>query len=126
MRSDREKAERMDGWIGSILGIGVGLSAAFLLAGMIWRWAATGHPEFHYALEGTNLFQFWVSDIRQITAGAFRPRLLVNVGIALLMMTPYLRVLVSLLYFFIVERNWKYTLFTGFVLAVLTYSLFLR
>jgi hypothetical protein len=35
-------------------------------------------------------------------------------------------VLASLLFFAFAEHNWKYTLFTGFVLAVLTYSLFLR
>jgi len=126
MRSDREKAERMDVWIGSILGIGVGLSAALLLAGLIGQWVATGHPELHYQLQGTNLFQFWISDIREVTSRSFHPQLFVNLGIALLMMTPYLRVLASLLYFFIIEHNWKYTLFTGFVLAVLTYSLFLR
>jgi uncharacterized membrane protein len=40
------------------------------------------------------------------------------------MLTPYVRVLASMLYFVLVERNVKYGLFTGFVLAVLTYSLF--
>ena len=31
-----------------------------------------------------------------------------------------------MVFFALVERNWKYTLFTTFVFAVLTYSLFLR
>jgi hypothetical protein len=31
-----------------------------------------------------------------------------------------------MVYFAVAERNIKYTVFTGFVLAVLTYSLFLR
>jgi uncharacterized membrane protein len=55
-----------------------------------------------------------------------RPRVLINMGIAVLMLTPFVRVLASVFYFALVERNWKYTLFTGFVLCVLTYSLFLR
>ena len=42
------------------------------------------------------------------------------------MLTPYVRVLVSILYFAFSERNWKYALFTGFVFSVLTFSLFLR
>jgi len=42
------------------------------------------------------------------------------------MLTPFVRVLTSVFYFAFVERNWKYTLFTGFVLGLLTYSLFLR
>jgi uncharacterized membrane protein len=42
------------------------------------------------------------------------------------MLTPYLRVVASVVYFMAGLRNWKYAVFTGFVLAVLTYSLFLR
>ena len=42
------------------------------------------------------------------------------------MLTPYVRVAASMLYFGIAEHNWKYTLFTLFVFTVLTYSLFLR
>jgi Kef-type K+ transport system membrane component KefB len=44
----------------------------------------------------------------------------------ILMLTPFFRVAASVFYFMIALKNWKYTLFTGFVLAVLTYSLFLR
>ena len=126
MTPHTDKSTGMDMWIGSILSIGVILSAVFLLAGLIWRWVVTGHPELQYTIQGTNLFQFWLNDIHQATVGAFRPRLLVNIGIALLMMTPYLRVIASFAYFLFVERNIKYTVFTGFVLMVLTYSLFLR
>jgi len=73
-----------------------------------------------------NLFEFLVKDIRQVADEDFRPRLLVNLGLAALMLTPYARVLASMLYFAFAEHNWKYTFFTGFVLSVLTYSLFLR
>ena len=116
----------MDAMVGYILLGGVLLSALFIIAGVIWHWVTTGSPELHYTLAGTNLFQFWLSDIRQMTTGAFRPRLLVNVGIALLLITPYVRVAASTIYFAAAERNVKFTIFTGFVLAVLTYSLFLR
>jgi len=67
-----------------------------------------------------------VTDFRQLAAGAWRPRLLVNLGLVVLLLTPYARVLASMLYFALVERNRKYTAFTTFVLLTLTYSLFLR
>jgi len=35
-------------------------------------------------------------------------------------------VLASMVYFLVVLKNWKYTVFTSFVLLVLTGSLFLR
>jgi len=116
----------MDILVGYILQIGVILCAIFLVAGLLWSWLVTGSPGLHYSLTGSNLFQFWLSDIRQLRAGHLQPELLVNIGIALLMMTPYVRVLVSTIYFAFAERNLKYTFFTGFVFAVLTYSLFLR
>ena len=45
---------------------------------------------------------------------------LVSTGIAILPLTPYLRVLVSVVFLAAVEHDSKYTTFTGFVLAVLT------
>jgi len=39
------------------------------------------------------------------------------------MLTPYVRVLASMLCF-AAARNWKYTCFTATVLATLTYALF--
>lgn len=61
-----------------------------------------------------------------MASGALRPRVLINFGLAVLLLTPYVRVAASMLYVAVAERNWKYTAFTGFVFAVLTYSLFLR
>jgi uncharacterized membrane protein len=110
--------------VGYVLLAGVVTSLALVGVGVVWHWAATGDPRLDYALPGTNVVQLLVADAQQLVAGAVRPRLLINVGLAVLMLTPYLRVLASALYFAVVERNAKYTLFTGFVLAVLTVSLF--
>jgi uncharacterized membrane protein len=123
-----EKTARFDMEIlvGYILLGGVLLSMALVVAGLFWRWLATGHVSLDYSIAGMNLFEFILTDFRLAAAHAVRPRLLVNLGIAALMLTPYVRVLASMLYFAFVERNGKYTLFTGFVFSVLTYSLFLQ
>jgi uncharacterized membrane protein len=112
--------------IGSLLLGGVLVSVVLVIAGLAWQWATTGDLGLDYTIKGMNLFQFVLTDMHQLVSEAVRPRLLINLGIAVLMLTPYVRVLVSLLYFAWVEHNWKYTAFTGFVLSVLTYSLFLR
>ena len=112
--------------IGYILLVGVLLSMALLIIGLAWHWATTGHLRLEYPIMGMNLFEFVHISLRQIASGAIHPRLMVNLGIAVVMFTPYVRVLASMLYFALVERNGKYTLFTGFVFSVLTYSLFLR
>lgn len=112
--------------VGYILLGGVALSMVLVVVGLAWHWVSVGELQFEYPLAGMNLFEFVLADVRQLLAGAVRPRVLINTGLVVLMLTPYVRVLVSMLYFACAERNWKYTLFTGFVFGVLTYSLFLR
>jgi uncharacterized membrane protein len=126
MKTRRAVHLAMEILIAYILLVGVLLSTVLLVIGLTWHWAQTGHLRFEYPIMGMNLFEFISLDIRQIAFGPFRPKLIVNLGIAVVMFTPYARVLASMLYFALVDRNQKYTLFTGFVLIALTYSLFLR
>ena len=126
-----EKAQRghhldMESLVGYILLTGVLLSVALLVVGFVWRWMRVGSLRFEHSIVGMNFFEFILSTLQQMSSQAFRPRLFLNMGIAVLMLTPFVRVLASVFYFAFVEHNWKYTLFTGFVLTVLTYSLFLR
>ncbi len=116
----------MDLLVGYILLGGVLVSAALMGGGFVWYWVASGRPQIGDTIAGMDLFQFVMTDLREVMSGALRPRLLINVGLAVLLLTPYVRVATSTLYFAAGERNWKYTLITGFVLTVLTYSLFLR
>lgn len=117
---------RMDTLVGYVLLGGVIASVVLVLAGLFWRWLRTGELGVDYTISGMNLYEFLLAEIRNVAAGAFRPRLLIILGIVTLLLTPYLRVAASLGFFLFVEHNWKYSLLTGFVLAVLTYSLFLR
>jgi uncharacterized membrane protein len=111
--------------VGTILLTGILSSLIIILAAVLWQWATTGQTQFEPLAHKTNLLQFFLIDLRQVAAGPRRPKLLLKIGIALIMLTPYTRVLASLLYFAL-KRNWKYTLFTAVVFIVLSYSLFLR
>jgi uncharacterized membrane protein len=126
--TDRPTARQleMDILVGYILLYGVLLSIVLILGGLFWRWLDTGKLWLDYQISGMNLFQLVVAEFRLVLRGAFRPRMLVSLGIVVLMLTPFLRVLASVVYFLAVLKNWKYTLFTSIVLVVLTYSLFLR
>jgi uncharacterized membrane protein len=77
-------------------------------------------------LHGITIWHFWKATALALLRGGWSPGAFVNGGIAALLLTPYLRVLASLLYFALIERNLKFVFFTGVVLAVLTHSLFLR
>jgi uncharacterized membrane protein len=120
------KQIKMDVLVGTILLAGVLLSMILVVVGMFWKWKHTGSVQVNYPLKGMNLFQLVVQEIHLTVHGDLRPRLFINLGIVVLMLTPYLRVMASVGYFFSVLKNWKYTLFTSIVLIVLTYSLFLR
>ena len=112
--------------VGYVLFCGLVLSMLLIVSGLIWRWALTGHLGFDYSIAGRDLFNFAVNEVRAVTNDGFRPRRLINLGFLCLMLTPYARVLASMAYFAVAARNWKYTVFTGIVSCILTYSLFLR
>lgn len=127
--ADQEESPQeleMDVLVGYILLFGVLLSMAFLVAGLIWRWAETRGVSMDYRLAGMNLFELVTQDAGRMAHGQFRARMMITSGILVLMLTPYFRVVASMLYFLTVLKNWKYTVFTSIVLIVLTYSLFLR
>ncbi len=116
----------METLVGYLLATGVILSMSFIALGLAWHWLVTGTPALSYQVSGMNFFEFVLRDIQQIVYTGFGPRRLVSLGIATLMLTPFVRVLASMLYFAFAAHNWKYSAFTLFVLSVLTYSLFLR
>ncbi len=116
----------MEVLLGTSLLVGVLLSMALILAGLIWNFVATGHLSLDYELAGMNLFQLLAAELGMAWNGQVQPTALINGGIATLMLTPYLRVVLSVFYFMAVLKNWKYTVITSFVLVILTFSLFVR
>jgi len=119
-------SRKMDLLVGYLLLIGVALSLAQIAVGLCWNFLRTGHFWIDYQLGGTNLFEFTLAEFCATAAGNLSPRTLVDGGVAVLMLTPYLRVFASMLYFMFALKNWKYSLFTAIVLGILTFSLFLR
>ncbi|HVH32362.1 MAG TPA: DUF1634 domain-containing protein [bacterium] len=124
--ADQRAEHGMELLVGYILLGGVLTSALLMSAGLVWHWAGSGQTQMDSPLPGMNLAQIFTTFFHQAASGALQPRLLIDLGLGVLLFTPYLRVAASALYFAIAERNVKYTVFTGFVLAVLTYSLFIR
>lgn len=124
--ADQESMNNMDVLVGYILLIGVLVSIGLIIAGTLWNWIIAHSLTSLFTISGENYFSFLVSSLHQLFTGAVRPQLLISLGIATLMFTPYLRVAASVVYFAFVARNVKYTIFTLIVFSILTYSLFLR
>jgi len=109
-----------------VLLVGVGAAMVLVLGGLVWHDLSRGTFELAYVIKPVNFFGFAVESFQDAFRHGYRPRLVVSLGIVILMLTPYVRVLASMIYFAAVERNVKYTIFTLVVLSALSYSLFLR
>jgi uncharacterized membrane protein len=114
----------LEALVGGILVAGLLTSVALIVAGLVWHWARARTLRMDYVLPATDVVSFLLADVHQAAALATGPRRLVNLGIGVLMLTPYLRVVASLLYFVVVARSRTYATITAIVLAILTYSLF--
>jgi uncharacterized membrane protein len=114
----------MEVLLGWVLLVGLVSSVTLIAAGIVWHRIATGRLDLDYVLPATSVAGFILNDIRQAAAMTTGPRRLINLGIAVLMITPYVRVVASVAYFALVARDKRYALFSGIVLVTLTYALF--
>ena len=91
--------------VGSILFRGVVLSSGLLAIGLVWHWITTGRLELEYSLAPTNFSEFFLADVRRLFSNALESRSLVDLGLAVLIVTPYERVFASIVYFALVEPD---------------------
>jgi uncharacterized membrane protein len=110
--------------ISYVLIIGVVTSLIFEIAGIIFFYRAYGSLAISHNsqmfLRGENFFIF----LARLFSGSSMswPIRVITLGIAVLILTPYVRALLSVIYF-AARENVKYLVITLFVLTILTISL---
>ena len=111
-----QKINKAELFVSYALRIGVLLSATVITMGLL-RFFITG--------ESGDIGHFYPTHIRDIIAGAvaFKPFGVIMLGLVLLILTPVLRVGISLLVF-ITEKDWLYVGITAIVFLILISSLF--
>ena len=118
--------EKLDSLISYILIFGVLVSLAVETLGIAGYYSSSGNLNIlfqpSFVMRGTNFFSYVWKLIQELSVGGWSPMQVLSCGIVVLMLTPYLRVVASVLYFGL-TRNPKYLLITLFVLFVLTVSL---
>jgi len=118
--------ENLELTISYILIIGVIASVAMESLGILSYYYTNGdfgivfQPQ--YALRGSDFFSYSATMLQNLILGSWTPFQILALGIIVLMITPYMRVLASVIYFGLV-RNPKYLVITAFVLIILTASL---
>jgi uncharacterized membrane protein len=114
--------KRIEQVIGTLLQVGVLLSAAVVLAGGIWLLVTSGGPSSQYQHFRS------IDPTLRTPAGVIAslrhsdPQSLIQFGLLLLIATPVARVVLSLVAFAL-QRDRVYVVVTLIVLAVLSYSL---
>jgi uncharacterized membrane protein len=109
----------------TILAGGLLLSITLILTGLAWEWIDTRTLNMGPPLIAANLWGFLVSTIAGSVQG-LSPSVLLNVGIAFLLLTPYTLVLASMCFFAVRDHDYRFTAVTAFVATVLTWVLFIR
>jgi uncharacterized membrane protein len=111
--------------IGYILISGVAISLLLEVIGIILYYLSYGRfkilEDQALFIHGKNFFNF-LGELIQGKQIHQKAVLLMTLGIAILMLTPYVRVILSVVHF-LREKNVKYVLITLFVLALLTINL---
>ncbi|MBI3321909.1 MAG: DUF1634 domain-containing protein [Candidatus Omnitrophica bacterium] len=115
----------LEALMSAILRSGTLLSIGLVLVGIALRSAQEGFRGFAEPLRGTNVFQFLRADLRLLHAPERWPVALAHLGVAALMLTPYVRVLATMLYVTCVQRSGKHAILASLVLLTLTYIVFL-
>ncbi len=130
-----EPLTRMELVISHVLRIGVLLSAAIILAGILLFALRqdTGYASLHphqlgqlLAFHQTQGPGYFPTSVPEVLAGtrAGKPYAIIGLGLLLLIATPVLRVALSV-FFFLAQRDWLYVGITLFVLAILLVSFFM-
>ena len=129
-----EPLTRMELVISYALRAGVLLSAAVILVGILSfaLMQDTGYARVlpHHLQDILTFHQasgpgFFPTSLPAVLQGAMagKPYAIIGLGMLLLILTPIVRVALSV-FFFLAQRDWLYVGITLFVLAVLTFSLF--
>jgi uncharacterized membrane protein len=117
--------EGLETAISYLLIAGVLSSMILEIVGVILFYHTYGTPVLQYGntfiIQGHDFFSFISEVVRGKLPGGVAIQLM-TAGILVLMLTPFLRVVFSMVYF-AWEKNYKFVLITLFVLVVLTISL---
>ena len=121
--------EDLDLVISYILILGVLASLAIETIGIISYYSVDGTLFINLqpvpALGGAGFFGYGGDMIHGMLVGVWTPFEILGLGIILLMVTPYIRVVASVVYFSL-TKNVKYIFITLFVLTILTASLLIH
>ena len=126
-QSPAKGGPELENAISYVLIAGVLISLFLEIAGIVLFYNSYGQlaisQEQSVFIQGHDFFSFIYNEFSQHTRTL--PVMLMTAGVVVLMLTPYVRVILSVFYF-ARQKNIKYVVITLFVLTILTISLALH
>lgn len=122
----REKGLDLEATLSYVLLYGVVASLIVTTIGVLYFFAEYRTLNISRLVHVANFAAFVSDSFTAAFSGHLTAYTIISVGVVILMLTPYIRVLSSWIYFLIKEKDVKYTLITLWVLVILTISLYLR
>ena len=126
-QSSAQDEQKLENAISYVLIAGVLISLLLEIAGVVLFIKSYGQmaisQEQSVFIQGHDFFSFIYNEFSQHTRAL--SVMLMTAGVIVLILTPYIRVILSVL-FFARRKNIKYVVITLFVLAILTISLILH
>jgi uncharacterized membrane protein len=119
---------KLEAIIGYLLIIGVATSVVLSIIGIALFYGSYGNTQVSqnqaFFIKGENFFAFAIEQTQHLF-GSQNALLFMTLGLIILLLTPYIRAITSVIYFGW-KKNRKYVAITLFVLLVLTASLALH
>ena len=106
--------------IGIILRVGTWMTLGLILVGAGAQWVEKGQREVGSHLMAKSVPRLIYSGLEGVGSPLFWSHLFVRLGVGVLLLTPYVRVMATLMYFSSVEPSKKRILSTGLILILLT------
>lgn len=113
----------MESLVSAMLRRGTLVSLGCIVLGWGGAWLGYGSLAAAHPLQGNNVWHLLQTSLPQAASPGAWPSVALRLGLAGLLITPYLRVVASLIYFVWVESNRRYALLYGLVVGILTYVL---
>ncbi len=110
----------MESLVSNILRSGILLSVGLIVAVLAAHACKKGAVDFGEHIQARSITHLLKNDLYRMKVSWFHSPTFIHLSIAVLMLTPYARVVASMVYFAGVERHWKHALLTGIVLIILT------
>ena len=115
----------MEPLLSSIFLYGTILSVLLISSALVIHLRNGGMPiNLGVSFHARSIPQLLINDLNRFERPHFWPQFLLHLGFSILLLTPYFRLVASMVYFGWIEKSWKHAAFTGFVLVLLMIGLF--